>query len=93
MDNKTYAIGILSLTALVLFIANCFAPQAAVGQVSIKERDYSVVTARVQSGGDGLYIVDNATGLMAVFTYNTSTRSVEARAVRHVADAFQQGGR
>lgn len=93
MDNKTYTIGILSLTALVLFIANCFAPQAAVGQVSIKDRDYSVATARVQSGGDGLYIVDNATGLMAVFVYDPSSRSVEARAVRNVADAFQQAGR
>lgn len=93
MDKKVFAIGILSLMALVLIIANAFAPQAAVGQVSIKERDYSVVTARVQSGGDGLYIVDNATGLMAVFTYNPSSRSLEARAVRNVTDAFQQAGR
>ena len=90
LNSKTFAIGLLSLSAVVLFIANCLAPQRADAQVTVKDRGYSVVTARVQSGGDGLYIVDNETGMMAVFTYNNSARSIEARAVRQVADAFAQ---
>ena len=90
LNSKTFAIGLLSLSAVVLFVANCLAPQHAAAQVTVKDRGYSVVTARVQSGGDGLYIVDNETGMMAVFTYNTSSRGIEARAVRQVADAFAQ---
>ena len=31
MDNKTYGIGILTLTAVALLLANLFAPTPAVG--------------------------------------------------------------
>jgi hypothetical protein len=89
MDRKkTLSISFLTLTAILLGIAHWFVPQPASGMVAIKERDYQVVTARIQTGGDGLYILDNRTGLMAVFTYDPSARSVRARTVRSVADAF-----
>jgi hypothetical protein len=90
MDRKTYAIGILFLSALALFLAICFVPNRADAQATVKERVYSVVTARVQQGGDALYIVDNETGLMAVFTYDPNSRSLRPRAVRNVVDAFAQ---
>jgi hypothetical protein len=47
-----------------------------------------VVTAKIQTGGDGLYIMDNRTGQIAIFTYDAGSRTVRARAVRNVADAF-----
>ena len=30
--------------------------------MSIKDRDYSLVTARTQTGGDSLYVLDNRSG-------------------------------
>jgi len=89
MDSKTYGIGILSLTALVLIVANCLVPaNNASAEIAITGQGYSVVTARVQSGGDGVYILDNRTGNLAVFTYDPGTRRLEPRTVRPLADAF-----
>ena len=87
MDNKTFGIGILFLTAVILLVANWMVPQRAEADTVI-HRDYSVVTGRVQQGGEALYIVDNRTGLMAVFTYDNNRKNVQPRAVRAVADAF-----
>ena len=88
MNRKNFGIGFLSLTALLLIAAHWFVPAPAGAQVAIKERDYQVVTARITTGGDGLYILDNRTGLVAVFTYDLSSRTVRARTVKAVSDAF-----
>jgi len=88
MKRQNFSIGILSLTAALLIGAHWFTPAPAAAQVAVKERDYQAVTARIQTGGDGLYVLDNRTGLVAVFTYDVSSRSVRARTVRNVADAF-----
>ncbi|MGB7156894.1 MAG: hypothetical protein WBD40_02440 [Tepidisphaeraceae bacterium] len=93
MDSKTYGIGILSLTALVLIVANCLVPPKASAELSVTGAGYSVVTARVQSGGDGVYILDNRTGNLAVFTYDPGSRRLEPRTVRPLADAFVTQGR
>jgi hypothetical protein len=88
MKRQNLAIAVLSLTAAILAAAHVFAPSAATGQVVVKERDYQVVTARIQTGGDGLYILENGTGNIAVFTYDPSARALRARSVGNVADAF-----
>jgi hypothetical protein len=88
MDSKTFGIGILSLTALVLVVANCLVPPKATADISIVGQGYSIVTAKVQNGGDGVYILDNRTGRFAVFTYDNNSRSLQPRTVRPLADAF-----
>jgi hypothetical protein len=88
MDRKTFGIGFFSITALLLLAAVWFVPQPADAMVAIKERDYQLVTARIQTGGDALYIMDNRTGQMAVFSYDPASRTVRARTVRQLADAF-----
>jgi hypothetical protein len=92
VDNKTFAIGILSLTAAVLLVAVANKPQPAQAAEVVKGRDYTCVTARIAQGDDGLYVVDGKTGLMAVFVYNPGRRQIEPKAVRPVADAFRMGG-
>jgi hypothetical protein len=87
-NKQNVGIGILAVTALALIAAHWFVPAPASAQVAIKERDYQVVTARIQTGGDGLYILDNRTGQVAVFTYDPASRGVRARKVRNIADAF-----
>ena len=89
MDRKTYFIGILTLTAAVLLVATFLVPApVALGDSVIKDRDYQMVTAHSQTGGDALYIVDNRSGRMAVFSYDTTTRRLELRASAPIMDAF-----
>lgn len=94
VDNKALAIAALTVSAAILMAANLLNPaQPAAAADSIKGREYQVVTARMTQGGEGLYLVDNRTGLMAVFTYDTTTRTVQPRDVRAVTDAFAQAPR
>lgn len=92
VDNKTFAIGILSVTAAVLMVAVVNKPRQAEAAEVVKGRDYTCVTARLAQGDDGLYVVDGKTGMMAVFVYNPGRRLIEPKAVRPVADAFAGGG-
>ena len=91
MKKESFAIGILSLTAVALFVANYFAtPRSAIAAEAVNGRDYQVVTARIQTGGEGLYILDNKTGIITILTYDPVTRRMIPRASRPIADAFMQ---
>jgi len=89
MDKKTFGIGLLSITALLLLIACLIPAQPAQGAFAVKDRDYQLIIAQGQ-GSDSIYVVDNRTGLMAVFTYDNRGRVLRPRQVRPVADAFNQ---
>jgi len=89
MDKKTYSIGILTITAVILFVANLFPPPPTQASEAIKERDFTVVTTRAVQGGDALYICDNRTGMIAVFTWDPAARGIKLRDLRPVTDAFQ----
>jgi hypothetical protein len=80
MDKKTFTIGILSLCAVILMVANYFAPQPAQGGQTIRDRDFAMVTAESQNGGDVLYILDNVSGRIAIFSYDTSRKEMVPRA-------------
>jgi len=88
MKKQSFGIGILSLTAVVLLVAQ-FIPlttDEAQGQVAAKDRDYSMVTARRGPGGQVVYVTDNRTGMMAAVVWDQGNLSV--RAVRSLTDAF-----
>lgn len=89
MDKKTLGIGILSLSAVLLTLTTMLIPTSDLqANEVVKDRDYQLITAEVQGGGEGLYVIDSRTGLMAIFAYDPNTRQLEPRAVRAVADAF-----
>jgi hypothetical protein len=88
MDRKLITICILTVTAVALMIAN-FAMPPAHADMAVTGRDYQMVTGAIPSGGDGLYILDNRTGYMAIFTFDAGSRTLRPRAVRAVADAFK----
>ena len=90
MNRQNLPIVILSITAALLLAAHVLV-QPADAQAVIKDRDYQVVTAKIATGGDGVYIMDIRTGQVAVFTYDPASRGVRARTVRNVADAFTVG--
>jgi hypothetical protein len=89
MNRTNITISLLSLSAAVLLVANWLVPSSASAQVSVKERDYQIVTAGIQTGGDALYILDNSTAQIGVFTYDSTTRGVVAKTVRPLQQAFQ----
>ena len=92
LDKKTFIIGMLSLSAVILFVANLIQPPRAEAQMSIKDRDYQAVTARVIKGGEALYLTDNRTGKMAVFVYDPGKRAVVPVAAGSIANAFGGAG-
>ena len=63
MDRKTFAIGILTLTAVILFIGQFLPVRTAIANDSIGDRDYQLVTARTQQGGDALYVFQRRSGI------------------------------
>jgi len=90
MDKKTFGIGVLSITALLLTIACMLPSRQAQGAFAVKDRDYQLITAPNQQGGDTLYVVDNRTGLMAIFMYNNNQGVMRPMQVRPVSMAFQK---
>jgi hypothetical protein len=88
MQNKSLAIGLLTLTAIVLAVANLIMGPNAEAQVAIKDRDYSLVTAKTTTGADALYVLDSRTGQVAVLMYDPTSQTVKARKVRPMMDAF-----
>jgi len=88
MDKKTYGIGILSVTAALLFVANFMPIKTVQAADAVKERDFTVVTSRITQGGEALYICDNRTGLMAVFTWEAAKRQIMLRDLRKVDELF-----
>ena len=91
MDSKTYGIGILTLTAVALLIANLFAPRQAVGIEAVSNDDMQAVTARYGQGGDAVYLLDNSSGKLAVFTLDKQA-GLRLRAVADVETAFRESG-
>src|SRR5205823_9920425 len=90
MDRKTFAIGILTLTAVILFIGQFLPVRTAIAGDSVGDRDYQIVTARTQQGGDALYIFQRRSGMVAVFNWDANERRIKLRAVRSVQDAVLQ---
>jgi hypothetical protein len=88
MDKKTYAIGILFLTAVILLVANSFTVRQAQAY-SIKDRDYQLVTTPATEGGDSLYVTDNRSGMIAIFGWDSAARKIVLRDRKNVADMFQ----
>jgi len=96
MDKKTFTIGILSLTAVILFVANLIVPPRAQADMAIKDRDYQAVTAHIQANDEGLYVLDNRSGLMALFSYDPNRKTLALRGpITPIMNAFvgAAGGR
>lgn len=93
MDKKLFIIGVLSLSAVVLFAANLLQPRTANAALVVKDNDYTAVTARTAKGGEALYILDNRTGAMIVMSYDPARRAViPLGQPRFVMDAFKGAG-
>lgn len=91
-QSGTLWIALLSLAAGVLFTAHFIPTTTPVYADVIKDRDYQLITFRQIVGGEALGVIDNRTGMMAVFSYDEARRAMTPRAVRPLADAFKEAG-
>ena len=91
MDRKSFTIGVMTITATILLVANLVPlPRPAIASETIKDRDYSVVTARIPTGGDGLYILDNRAGKIAIFQWDNAQRRIRPQGVIAASEAFER---
>ena len=88
MDKKVIAIGLLSLTAFALFVANLLMPSRVAANFVVKDRDYQAVTAAITSNDEGLYVMDNRSGLMALFAYDPGRKSLIIKDMKPIMNAF-----
>lgn len=91
ITRGTLGIVLLSVTAAVMstLLLTDNSSAGPVGTQVMSDRgDFSVATARVQNGGDALYIMDKRRGLLAVFTYDNASQTLRVRASEPVARAF-----
>ncbi len=92
MDKKTFGIGILSLMAVVLIVANYLPlPQpTARADNAVKDTlsEYQMVTAGNTDGGESLYII-NRDGQMAIFQYDNNARALHLVGTRMIPDLLQ----
>ena len=90
MNNpKNLSIGVLSITAVILFVAQFIPIQPALATEVLKDRDYTLVTATSQLGGDNIYITDNHSGQMAIFAWDPARRALALRGTGALTDAFK----
>jgi len=88
MDKKTFAIGTLSITALLMLLINLIPMPTTAKADVIKDRDYQAVTAAIRQGGDGLFVIDNRTGKIGVFAYDNTRKGIVTLDIQDVASAF-----
>jgi hypothetical protein len=75
MDRKTFSIGILSLTSLILFVACLFPAKPASADFAVKDVSrLQLVTVTSQQGGNILYIIDPVTGKILVLGYDVNQK-------------------
>jgi len=88
MNKNSLTISLLSLTAVALFVANLYMPPRASANFSVKDRDYQAVTAQLMANDEGLYVLDNRSGLMALFSYDPTRKSLVIRDMKPIMNAF-----
>jgi len=88
IEKKIITIIILSITASLLALATFSNPAARADVVNGANRDYQVVTCHGTSGSDDLYILDNRTGLLAIFMFDQSRKGVVPRQFTSVPKLF-----
>jgi hypothetical protein len=88
MDRKTFSIGILTLTAVLLFVACILPVKPAQGAFAVKDLSrYQLVTVTSQQGGDLLYIIDPQ-GKIVVLAYDLPTRLMRPVAIGDLETVF-----
>lgn len=97
MDNKNFAIGVLSTTAVILFVGLVVihtrpAPALADG-MTVRGGDYEMtVGALDQTDEELVYVVDSTQQRMIAYRFNTNNERIEIVGGVDLAEIRDQGG-
>lgn len=88
-DRKNIAIGSLITAAILLTTAHISLERKALAETVVMD-DFQVVTAQSSKGGDNLFILNNRTGMVALFRPETGRGGVQLtlKDVRMMSDLF-----
>ena len=78
-DNKTFAIGVLSITACIMFVGLMIIgtqPATAIGQLD-RGGDYILVTQQLSNSQEGCLIIDAAARQMTLYCFNGANRQLQ----------------
>lgn len=88
VDKKTFTIGILSLSAVILLVANLLAPRPTSAAYETEhDNDYTMVIAP-STNGDVVYLTEKRSGKMAAVTFNVGRRTLVLQDAQPVQNAF-----
>jgi len=80
IDGKTFAIGVLSITACILFvgfllIAATPTPAYGIGQID-RGGDYIMLTEQLSTTQEGVVVIDAATKQMSVYSLDVNRKQL-----------------
>ncbi len=94
MESKNLAIGVLSITAVILLVGliviNVLPAPARAGEASAIGGDFTVTVGRVTQDTELLYVLDNVTQRLLVYGFGRKTGAV---AITDKQDLGQRMGR
>jgi hypothetical protein len=79
VDNQTFAIGVLSVTACMLFVGIILLMQRPAAATSMNDRagDYMMATQQYTTSAEAIVVIDAAAKQMNVYEYDYGARSLE----------------
>lgn len=84
VDGKTLSIGVLSITACVMFVGLLLLPvnerPVYAESQSVRGGDYHMTTFRVASSREGIAVTDAAARMVVVYTWDATTRDMVLQA-------------
>ncbi|QOJ14907.1 MAG: hypothetical protein HRU75_09745 [Planctomycetia bacterium] len=86
LDGRSLAIGVLSITACILFVGLVLLiqtpPALGIGQTD-RGGDYVMLTQQISSSNEGLVIVDGGSNRMVLYTFDFNQKKLA------LADGFE----
>jgi len=79
IDGKTFAIGVLSITACMLFVGLLLVtmqPAYGIGQID-RGGDYIMLTQQLTNSQEGVIIIDAASRQMSLYALNGSNKQLQ----------------
>ncbi len=85
--NQHWLIAALSCLCFALMLGHLQLTTPAQAAQIATGKDFQMITAQIVGGaGDGVYVIDNRSGVIALFYWNASTKRIEPKNVRFLSD-------
>ena len=98
MDTRNFTIGVLGVTATILFVGlvilqTATAPIAMAGGQTDRGGDYIMVTGQLDGAAELLYVLDTQVPSLAAYRYDTNTGNMIIMDVGPLNRMLQRAGR